>query len=131
MVKKLKSEVGKNQTTEWIMGFYRQIWLAGLGAFAKMENEGGKFFESLVQEGEELETRIQQSINDQFAEIKDGAGDLWSRTEQTLEALVAHTLRQLNMPTDEDVKALAKRIDKLSENIKSLSKPTVNQGYEP
>jgi poly(hydroxyalkanoate) granule-associated protein len=124
MVKKLKGEVTKNQITEWIVGFYKQIWLAGLGAFAKMENEGGKFFESLVQEGEELEARLQHSINDQFADMKDSAGDLWGRTEQMLEALVAHTLQQLNMPTDEDVKALAKRVDKLSESIKSLGKPS-------
>ena len=56
--------------------------------------------------------------------MKDGAGDLWGRTEQMLEALVAHTLKQLNMPTDEDVKALAERVDKLSESIKSLGKPS-------
>jgi poly(hydroxyalkanoate) granule-associated protein len=124
MVKKLKGEVTKNQITEWIVGFYKQIWLAGLGAFAKMENEGSKFFESLVQEGEELEAQLQQSINEQFADMKDSAGDLWGRTEQMLEALVAHTLKQLNMPTDEDVKALAERVDKLSESIKSLGKPS-------
>ena len=29
----------------------QQIWLAGLGAFAKAQEEGGKAFESLVKEG--------------------------------------------------------------------------------
>ena len=29
-----------------------QIWLAGLGAFAKAQKEGGKFFDTLVKEGE-------------------------------------------------------------------------------
>lgn len=35
----------------------RQVWLAGLGAFAKAQQEGGRVFEALVREGRELQQR--------------------------------------------------------------------------
>ena len=34
-----------------------RIWLAGLGAFAKTQEEGEKLFQSLVKEGETVEKR--------------------------------------------------------------------------
>ena len=36
-----------------IKGSARQIWLAGLGAYTKAEDDAGRFFERLVQEGEQ------------------------------------------------------------------------------
>ena len=33
----------------------QQIWLAGLGAFAKAQAEGGKVFEALVREGQTMQ----------------------------------------------------------------------------
>jgi poly(hydroxyalkanoate) granule-associated protein len=35
----------------------REIWLAGLGAFATARQEGNKLFDLLVKEGKGLETR--------------------------------------------------------------------------
>ncbi|MEL0028223.1 MAG: phasin family protein, partial [Perlucidibaca sp.] len=35
--------------------YTQQIWLAGLGAFSRAEEEGGKLFDNLVKIGEELE----------------------------------------------------------------------------
>ena len=35
-----------------IKGSARQIWLAGLGAYTKAEEDTGRFFERLVQEGQ-------------------------------------------------------------------------------
>ena len=32
----------------------RQIWLAGLGAFARAKGEGAKMFEALVEQGQSL-----------------------------------------------------------------------------
>ena len=35
----------------------RQIWIAGLGAFSRAQAEGMKVFESLVEQGQNLESR--------------------------------------------------------------------------
>ncbi|HCB39950.1 MAG TPA: poly(hydroxyalkanoate) granule-associated protein, partial [Gammaproteobacteria bacterium] len=39
-----------------------QIWLAGLGAYSKAEEEGGKLFEALVQDGEKLEAKTRSIV---------------------------------------------------------------------
>ena len=60
MAKKLKALAGSvtdNQLTSTIKESTQQIWLAGLGAYAKAQEEGGKIFEALVQEGEALQAK--------------------------------------------------------------------------
>ena len=37
----------------------QQIWLAGLGAFSKAQEEGGKVFEALVKEGMTIQRKTQ------------------------------------------------------------------------
>ena len=39
----------------------QQVWLAGLGAFAKAQQEGGKVFEALVREGQALQRKTQDA----------------------------------------------------------------------
>ncbi len=43
----------------------RQIWLAGLGAYTKAEEDAGRFFERLVHEGEEIETKTRGLVERQ------------------------------------------------------------------
>ena len=43
------------QLSEKIKESARQIWLAGLGAYTKAEEDTGKIFDKLVKEGEEIE----------------------------------------------------------------------------
>jgi len=53
MPKKLKALAGGDgsQFATAIRDSANQIWLAGLGTFAKAQKEGGKIFEALVKEG--------------------------------------------------------------------------------
>jgi hypothetical protein len=51
MVKKFKA-IGENQLAQTVKDSAHQIWLAGLGAFAKAQEEGTKVFDALVKEGE-------------------------------------------------------------------------------
>ncbi len=57
MAKKLKALVGQSdeKLVATIKESANQIWLAGLGAFAKAQAEGGKVFEALVEEGEAIQ----------------------------------------------------------------------------
>jgi hypothetical protein len=45
--------------------------VGGLGAYAKAQEEGGKIFEALVQEGEALQTRTRQSADEKIAAMTD------------------------------------------------------------
>ena len=69
MVKKLqKSESsGKGASSplaNTVKESAQQIWLAGLGAFSKAQEEGGKVFEALVKEGVTLQKRTQAAAEE-------------------------------------------------------------------
>ena len=56
----------------------QQVWLAGLGAFAKAQQEGGKVFEALVREGQALQRKTQDAAGEQLSEAAQRMGHLAS-----------------------------------------------------
>jgi poly(hydroxyalkanoate) granule-associated protein len=46
-----------------------QIWLAGLGAFSKAQEEGSKVFEALVKEGAGLQKKVRKFADAQVADV--------------------------------------------------------------
>ena len=103
----------------------QQIWLAGLGAFSKAQEEGGKVFEALVKEGMALQRKTQSVAEEKLGEVTsrmtdmaDGvqakAGQHWDKLESIFEARVAKALNRLGVPSRQDIDALIKRIDELS-----------------
>lgn len=123
MAKKLKSlasSVTDNQLTSTIKESTQQIWLAGLGAYAKAQEEGGKIFEALVQEGEALQTRTRQSADEKIAAITDKTTGTWGRLEQVFEDRVARAVASLGIPTRKDIDKLSKRMAELTEVVQQL-----------
>ena len=57
---KPKSKSSKKSALDF-KKYTQQIWLAGLGAFSRAEEEGNKLFDSLVKVGEELESKTVDS----------------------------------------------------------------------
>ena len=61
MVKKLKAMADKSRGDSQLAGAIKEsaqeIWLAGLGAFAKAQEEGQKVFKALVREGGSMQKR--------------------------------------------------------------------------
>lgn len=106
-----------------------RIWLAGLGAFAKTQEEGEKLFESLVKEGEAVEQRAKQAAEAQYAgakskvvEFRGKANQQFDRLEELFQERVAQTLARLGIPTQEDIQELTKRVEALNESILALKK---------
>jgi poly(hydroxyalkanoate) granule-associated protein len=123
MAKKLKalaSSVTDNQLTSTIKESTQQIWLAGLGAYAKAQEEGGKIFEALVQEGEALQTRTRQSADEKIAAMTDKTTGTWGRLEQVFEDRVARAVASLGIPTRKDIDKLSKRMAELTEVVQQL-----------
>jgi poly(hydroxyalkanoate) granule-associated protein len=114
----------------------QQIWLAGLGAFAKAQQEGGKVFEALVQEGLSVQRKTQVAAEERMADathrVTGMANDItakatgqWDKLETIFENRVSRTLNKLGVPTAQDIEALIARIDELNRNVQLLqSKPT-------
>lgn len=111
----------------------QQIWLAGMGAFAKAQAEGGKVFEALVKEGLSLQRKTQAVAEERISEVTgrmtamaDGvtarAGQKWDKLELIFEERVAKALNKLGVPSSKDVDALIKRIDTLSAQVAQFGK---------
>jgi poly(hydroxyalkanoate) granule-associated protein len=111
----------------------QQIWLAGLGAFAKAQEEGGKVFEALVKEGTTLQRKTQtvaeEKINEATQRMTSAANEIgsraagqWDKLETIFEDRVAKALGRLGIPTARDLQALHDRIDALTEELAQARK---------
>ncbi|MBL8286843.1 MAG: phasin family protein [Rubrivivax sp.] len=109
----------------------QQIWLAGMGAFAKAQEEGGKVFDALVKEGVSLQKKTQGMAEDKIAEVTgkmsamadtvtSKAGQNWDKLESIFEQRTAKAMSKLGVPTAKDVAALNKRVDELAAAVARL-----------
>ncbi|MFD0669049.1 phasin family protein [Ramlibacter sp. MAHUQ-53] len=106
----------------------RQIWQAGLGAFAKAQEEGGKVFEALVREGAAIQRKTQAAAEERMAEATERmaamAGDLssraqgqWGKLEGIFEERVAQALNRLGVPSAAEMAALRDRVAQLEQQL--------------
>ena len=123
MVKKLKALAAANDTqlVATIRESASQIWLAGLGAFAKAQEEGGKVFEALVKEGESVQDRAKKVADEKFSEVKSKATENWDKLEQVFEDRVARALNSLSVPSKRDIDDLSARVHELTLATKKLA----------
>jgi poly(hydroxyalkanoate) granule-associated protein len=109
----------------------QQIWLAGLGAFSRVQEEGSKVFEALTKEGLAIQRRTQEAAGEKMAEasskmtnmatdIQSKAGQQWDKLENIFEERVAKALSKLGVPSARDVEALAARIDELNKSLQKM-----------
>ncbi|MBK8456078.1 MAG: phasin family protein [Phyllobacteriaceae bacterium] len=128
MAKKLKAlaagtggEGNEKALAKTIKDSAYQIWLAGLGAFAKAQEEGTKVFEALVKEGESVQKRTKKVAEDTVNEARKTATGTWDKLESVFEDRVARALASLNVPTRKDIDALSARVHDLTSATKKLS----------
>ncbi|TNE75816.1 MAG: poly(hydroxyalkanoate) granule-associated protein [Gammaproteobacteria bacterium] len=102
----------------------RQIWLAGLGAYTKAEEDTGRFFDRLVQEGEQLENKTRgvvekqiKSVEDRVGDVKDRATGTWDKLENMFDERVSGALRRLGIHRREEIEALERRIEILESEL--------------
>ena len=85
-----------------------KVWLAGLGALATAEEEGGKAFKSLVRKGE----RYQKSIKKPVGDAKKKVGDAFDHQ-------VTMTLHRLGVPTRKEIADLTLRVEQLTRRFEA------------
>jgi poly(hydroxyalkanoate) granule-associated protein len=105
----------------------RQIWLAGLGAYTKAEEDTGRFFDRLVQEGEQLENRTRgvvekriKSVEDRVEGVRERATGTWDRLEHLFDERVSGALRRLGIHRREEIESLERRIEALESELARL-----------
>jgi poly(hydroxyalkanoate) granule-associated protein len=132
MVKKLKTLAAAgmkdSELAQTVRESAHQIWLAGLGAFAKTQEEGVKVFDALVKEGRAVETRTRKLAQSKVEEMTATVGKAtktatatWDKLEQVFEDRVARALQRLGVPTNKDIQSLAKRVEELTQSVHALT----------
>lgn len=120
MGKKLKA-LTESQLALTVRESAQQIWLAGLGAFAKAQEEGNKVFDALVKEGETIQARTRKLTDEKIAEVAGKAVGTWDRLEQVFEDRVARALGSLGVPSRKDIDRLSKRVAELTAVVHALT----------
>lgn len=98
-----------------------QIWLAGLGAYAKAGEEGTRMFDSLVALGERVESSAREQVfrplraaENKAGEVRESASGTLGRLQLVFERRVAKILNALQIPTSRDVDELSQRVEELT-----------------
>jgi poly(hydroxyalkanoate) granule-associated protein len=135
MVKKMKStaevKADNSQLAAAVKESAQQIWLAGLGAFAKAQEEGTKVFETLVKEGGSIQMRTravaEEKIGEVTGKVTKVAGEVskqatqsWDKLEQVFEQRVERALNRLGVPSSKEVQALTARVEELNASVQAL-----------
>ena len=107
-----------------------QVWLAGIGALARAQAEGSRLFEQLAEEGRNVgdphqsgasaASRLEgmrQTLDGAFGRAQAKAGDAWDSIGRSFEQRVQHALKQMDVPTRDDLDALGARIDALTREL--------------
>jgi len=130
-----KKDDAPGNTLGEVRGYARRIWLAGLGAYARVGQEGSEYFKELVKAGEGVEKRGKKHIDQQLDAANnqiDEAGAQVSRVrgrvevqlvkiEKAFDTRVARALNRLGIPSKHDVDALSIKLEQLTELLERVA----------
>lgn len=131
-----EAQIRTDSGFEKLLNAGRNLWLAGLGAVAEVEEGSRDLFDRLIERGRPLEERQKKVVNQ--------VADRTNRTMAELKKLVQDqvawesrgVLKKLNLMTVEDVKILSARLDTLSRKLdeyavlKAAQKPAAPEVVE-
>jgi poly(hydroxyalkanoate) granule-associated protein len=109
----------------------QQIWVAGLGAFARAQKEGTELFDKLVQEGGELAQLTERLMPERgllgggamsrlAGNISKQASDSWDKLEKLFEVRVSRAMRSLGAPTHDDLTEILRQLSQLRTKLDAI-----------
>ncbi|MFK7426504.1 phasin family protein, partial [Pseudomonas sp. Env-2] len=126
-VKKTTQKEGSSWVGE-VEKYSRKIWLAGLGVYSKVSSDGGKYFETLVKDGEKAEKLTKSTVGKKVDAAKATAGsakssisDTWGKLEETFDKRLNSAISRLGVPSKAELKTLHSKVDTLTRQIEKLT----------
>lgn len=136
--KKSKKKKGGEVPRE-IADSAHRVWLAGLGALSRAQDEGGKFFRQLVEKGSELEGRGREKVEELVGKARDAASgardkveeartkartevesrgeELSSQISRVVDERVEKLLHRMGVPTRQEIQILTERVEALNRQV--------------
>ncbi|MFB6231704.1 MAG: phasin family protein [Salinibacter sp.] len=117
-----------------VSGRAREVWLAGLGALERLEEEGDRVFETLVERGKQYQETRRDQIEEATENLREQQEALVEDVTQRLDdatasvdKAVSDTLRRIGVPTRKEVRDLSRRVRELSEKLEALSEKMLEE----
>ena len=115
-----------------VTGQAREIWLAGLGALSRLEQEGDKVFQTLVERGKDYEDKRSAQLEEATEnfrkqresltqDVSKRLDDATKSVEQAVSDTLSGTLGRIGVPTRDEVRGLSRRVGELSQKLDALS----------
>ena len=122
-----KKKATKSDVTESV----HKIWLAGLGALATAEEEGGKLFATLVKKGKQYESSVKKPVDQATTQVKKKVKDVRGRAGKTVKKIerafdeqVDAALHRVGVPTRKEIAALNRKVQRLTEALEGKRRKT-------
>jgi poly(hydroxyalkanoate) granule-associated protein len=106
-----------------IMDSAHKVWLAGLGAVAMAEQEGGKLFSNLVEKGQKLEKKGKDEVEKAKGAVsgmKTVAESYWDTFGRTIDDQVTAVIHRIGVPTKDEIETLTKKVEQLTVAVDNL-----------
>lgn len=97
------------------------LWLAGLGAAKRVEEEGRDLFDSMVERGRKVEKRQFKSIDRTLADTGRRVRELSERVQTRFGGGLRDTLHRLGVATRDDLEALSGRLEALDRKLEQTA----------
>lgn len=105
--------------------YARKIWLAGLGAYARVGHEGAEYVKELIKVGETVEKQGKERIDNELEaaneSVKSNVSSVKGKVEVQLDKIekafdtrVASALNRIGIPSRHDVETLSAKLDELT-----------------
>ncbi len=111
-----------------MVGVGRDVWLAGLGAVATVEEEGTSLFSTLVKRGEQMETTGRKRLTAVRTGVMDRQKTLTQTVEETVYEPLLKAMSRFGVPTRGEIKDLTAKVDALTHQVDLLVTKMAQRG---
>lgn len=119
-----------------VKSYARKIWLAGLGAYTKVGQEGSEYFQELIKAGQTVENKGKKVVADKLeaanADIDEAKSEVSSfkgkvevqldKVEKAFDSRVASALNRIGIPSKHDVETLSAKLDELTALLERVAR---------
>lgn len=116
----------------------QHVWLAGLGALGRAQNEGSRWFNALVKEGKQVERGTRRKAREQVKATREAVDEQLQSTRQkasagmdriggAIDAGMRGVLHRLHIPDRNEVEQLKHEVQKLNARLASSKTSSNNR----
>ena len=119
-----------------VKSYARKIWLAGLGAYTKVGQEGSEYFQELIKEGQLVEKKGKKLVAEKLeaanTEIDEAKSEVSTfkgkvevqldKVEKAFDSRVASALNRIGIPSKHDVETLSAKLDELTALLERVAR---------